>query len=318
MPTVTFVAFKVRDGHPRCTRLTQKEAMMSDRHSLSSILAGAGLGAALTYFLDPARGARRRHGVVDRFAGAAHDVEDLAGKAGRDLRNRARGAAARVQGAPAPRRSRSMLSQGTPERRLLEGGGGALLALWGAARGGLLGGIAAVSGASLLACAAVARADERIRVQKTITIGAPIDDVFGFWSRPENFPRFMEHVLEVRADGEDRWHWRVAGPASIPVEWDAELTASIRNRTIAWRSLEGSTVEHRGEVHFESLDPGTTRISVHMAYRPPAGALGHAVASFLGGDPKTLMDADLLRLKSLLETGRATAHHDEALRDQLS
>jgi hypothetical protein len=45
-----------------------------------------------------------------------------------------------------------------------------------------------------------------------------------------------------------------------------------------------------------------------MSYCPPAGLFGHAVAWVFGADPKTEMDEDLVRLKSLLETGKTRAH----------
>jgi hypothetical protein len=44
---------------------------------------------------------------------------------------------------------------------------------------------------------------------------------------------------------------------------------------------------------------------VRLCYLPPGGAFGHAVASIFGADPKAEMDADLLRLKTVIETGRA-------------
>jgi osmotically-inducible protein OsmY len=56
-----------------------------------TLLAGAGLGAALMYFLDPDRGARRRHLVADQAAGAMHTGRREAGKAVRNARNHARG-----------------------------------------------------------------------------------------------------------------------------------------------------------------------------------------------------------------------------------
>jgi uncharacterized membrane protein len=249
--------------------------------------------------------------------GAITDIQDLARKAKRDAENRARGVAARAHGSHPRQRSTSPLRPGMPERRLLEGGSGVLLALWGLRRGGLIGTGMMFGGLSLVARAAIAPADGAIRVQKTLTINAPVGEVYGFWSRFENFPRFMQHVLEVRPEGDGRSHWRVTGPANVPIEWDAEITERVDNRKIAWRSLEGSIVENHGEVHFEAIDEGTTRISVHMAYQPPAGAMGHAVAAFLHGDPKTLMDDDLLRMKTLLEQGKTTARHDEITRDQL-
>jgi uncharacterized membrane protein len=74
---------------------------------------------------------------------------------------------------------------------------------------------------------------------------------------------------------------------------------------------------HEGEVHFEHVGEHGTRVNVHMAYHPPGGALTHAVAEFLLADPKTVLDRDLLRLKSLLEGGKSRVHGREVRRDQL-
>jgi uncharacterized membrane protein len=42
-----------------------------------------------------------------------------------------------------------------------------------------------------------------------------------------------------------------------------------------------------------------------VSYTPPGGWLGHGVAAAFGIDPKCSLDADLVRLKTLLKTGRA-------------
>jgi uncharacterized membrane protein len=49
---------------------------------------------------------------------------------------------------------------------------------------------------------------------------------------------------------------------------------------------------------------------VRLNYNPPAGAIGHAVAGLFGADPKTEMDQDLVRMKTLIETGNPP--HDAA------
>jgi hypothetical protein len=54
-----------------------------------------------------------------------------------------------------------------------------------------------------------------------------------------------------------------------------------------------------------------------MSYAPPAGIFGHAIASFFRSDPKTAMDEDLVRMKSLLEQGKASAHGKEVTIDEL-
>ncbi|MGE5179446.1 MAG: BON domain-containing protein [Bacteroidota bacterium] len=54
------------------------------------------LGAVAMYLLDPEQGRTRRAALRDRASGALHDATDFAGKAGRDLRNRAAGTTARA------------------------------------------------------------------------------------------------------------------------------------------------------------------------------------------------------------------------------
>jgi len=54
-----------------------------------------------------------------------------------------------------------------------------------------------------------------------------------------------------------------------------------------------------------------------MWYRPPAGVLGHYVASLFGADPKSEMDDDMVRLKSLIEIGKTRAHGVRIQRESL-
>ena len=151
--------------------------------------------------------------------------------------------------------------------------------------------------------------EDGIEVQKTIRVNASVDQVFAFWSDYENFPHFMSKVRDVHVAG-NRSHWVVRGPAGVDVEWTSEVVCMEPNALIAWRSTPDSEVKHEGEVHFEPTEDGGTRVTVRLSYLPPAGAFGHAVASLLGADPKSEMDADLMRLKSLIETGRVP--HDAA------
>jgi uncharacterized membrane protein len=81
------------------------------------------------------------------------------------------------------------------------------------------------------------------------------------------------------------------------------------NREMTWRAVEGSDVDHTGRVRFEP-DGSGSRVHVQMKYAPPGGVIGHVVAKAFGVDPKSEMDEDLLRLKSMIETGRVP--HDAA------
>jgi osmotically-inducible protein OsmY len=66
-------------------------------HKLSW-LAGMGIGAALMYFLDPKRGARRRHMVKDQAASAARSGRARLRKVAENTKNHALGAVHEVEG----------------------------------------------------------------------------------------------------------------------------------------------------------------------------------------------------------------------------
>ena len=139
-----------------------------------------------------------------------------------------------------------------------------------------------------------------IRVQKTVSIHAPVEKVYETLRNYDNFLRFMHNVrsIEVRPDGVS--HWAVAGPAGVSIEWDAVTTDMEENRLIAWATVEGSVVDHAGVIRLVPED-GVTRVHVTMSYTPIAGSVGHAIAVLFGADPKSELDEDLLRLKALLE-----------------
>jgi uncharacterized membrane protein len=205
---------------------------------------------------------------------------------------------------------------------------GTTLGVTGVVRGGLIGSLVATS-AGLLALRGIVdmpltrffgldRDRRGMDIQKTITVHRPVRDVFDIWTHPENFPQFMEHAKHVTMD-ENRQiaHWEVEGPGGTTFSFDTETTEFEQDRLYGWQTLEGARVRHAGRVRFEEIDPQTTRIHVRMTYQPPAGAIGHAVAKLFGMDPKHALDDDLLRFKSLLEDGKATAHGHEARLEDL-
>jgi uncharacterized membrane protein len=158
-----------------------------------------------------------------------------------------------------------------------------------------------------------------IDVKKTITVQAPVETVYDIWSHPENFPAFMEHVMEVKPIGEGRYHWTTRGPGGARLGWDAEVVERSDNQLLSWRSLPGSAVGNEGTVRFEPAgeDGSATRIHIQMSYNPPGGAAGHVIATLFGDDPKHAMDHDLVRFKSLLEDGKTTAKGHEVRLEQL-
>ena len=140
------------------------------------------------------------------------------------------------------------------------------------------------------------------KVEETITIARPVNEIYQFWRDFENLPKFMTHLLDVDTTTDGQSHWVAQGPLGLRVEWDAELITDTPNEVIAWRSLQGSDVDTAGSVHFRTVGAGQTEIRVILKYDPPAGKLGTAVAKLVGQEPKQQVREDLQRLKMLLES----------------
>ena len=139
-------------------------------------------------------------------------------------------------------------------------------------------------------------------VQESIEVQAPPQDVFMFWSNFQNFPRVMRNVEEVRMTGPDTSHWRVKGPLGKTVEFDARTTEASLDRGIAWESIEGE-VDTSGQVRFEEVAAGRTRIDVAMNYAdPPGGRVGELVADAVSNPERELRE-DLENFAERVERG---------------
>ena len=218
-----------------------------------------------------------------------------------------------------------------PERWISAAAGGALMAL-GVRRGSRAGTLLALAGGGLLLRGALGRSQlyrvlgmdtsepigemdqekaqapkGRFMVEKSVVIDAPAEEAYRFWRNFENLPRVMGHLKSVRAIDEKRSHWVAQAPAGLDIEWDAEITDERENRKIAWRSLEHSQIENKGVVLFEPIrDGAATELRVYLEYAPPAGKAGLAFAKLFGKDPSRMIDEDLRRFKTLLESGEIT------------
>jgi uncharacterized membrane protein len=160
--------------------------------------------------------------------------------------------------------------------------------------------------------------DRGVVVREAIRLEKPISEVYRFWRRFENLPRFMKHLERVTELGNGRSHWVACGPGGMRVEWDAEIINEIENKVIGWRSLPGADVISAGSVNFDTVRAGrSTQVSVHLQYAPPAGKAGAWIAKVFGREPSQTIREDLRRLKQLLEAGeipRAYVEHRERRR----
>ncbi len=140
-------------------------------------------------------------------------------------------------------------------------------------------------------------------IQVSLTIGRPRQELWEFYRRLENLPRFMRHLESVEDLGNGRSHWVAKSPVGLRVDWEAEIVGESEGRYLAWRSLPGSRVHNVGSVHFEDAPAGRgTVVRVEMEARP-----GNALARTMGRalDPMTEQQVheDLRRFKNLMEAG---------------
>lgn len=137
-------------------------------------------------------------------------------------------------------------------------------------------------------------------LESAVTIGKPRAEVYAFWRRLENLPRFMKNLEQVVELGDGRSHWVGRSPLGFKAEWDAEIVEEREGRYLSWRSLPGSQVQNAGTVHFEDApgDRGTVvRVSLEI------GGIGQVVGKAFGGVTRQQVSEDLKRFRELLETG---------------
>jgi uncharacterized membrane protein len=144
----------------------------------------------------------------------------------------------------------------------------------------------------------------RIPVTAALIIDSDREELYRHWRDLTNLPKFMKHLVRIDVKDARRSHWVARGPVGSTIEWDAEVTEERPNELIAWRSIEGSELNHAGSVRFEQApgDRGTV-VTVNMHYQPLLGTIGAGVVAWFGEDPNQTIKMDLRRFKQMMETG---------------
>jgi uncharacterized membrane protein len=150
--------------------------------------------------------------------------------------------------------------------------------------------------------AATVNARKSIKVERSITIRRPVQELYDFWRDFSNLPRVLDHLESVTDLGGGRTHWVAKGPAGTRIEWDAEIVNDIPGELIAWKTVGEPDVDHAGSMHFKPV-AGGTEVKFVMDYEPPAGRLVAVAAKVMGESPDRKIRSDLERLKMLFETG---------------
>jgi uncharacterized membrane protein len=135
-------------------------------------------------------------------------------------------------------------------------------------------------------------------VETAVTVNKPRAELYAFWRRLENLPRFMKNLHEVTELGDGISRWVARGPLGFKVEWDAEIVEELEGHLLSWRSLAGSQVHNAGTVLFEDAGPGRgtiVRVILELG--------GPAAGQILGSITEQQVREDIRRFKSLMEAG---------------
>lgn len=190
-------------------------------------------------------------------------------------------------------------------------GGGAMV-LMGLRQRSLRGALMAIAGGGLAYGAAKSQGgitealgmDKSIKVEKTVTINKPADELYRYWHDFGNLSTFMKHVKSVTVVNDKRSHWVATAPLGATVEWDADIIEDRENEFISWASVEGADIDNSGFIRFKPA-PGDrgTEVKVVMEYAPPGGAVTATIAKLFGEEPEQQIGDDLRRFKMLMEAG---------------
>jgi uncharacterized membrane protein len=142
-----------------------------------------------------------------------------------------------------------------------------------------------------------------VNIRTSMLVNKPRHEVYQFWRKLENLPKFMKHLLTVKELDSKRSHWEAVVPGNIAtIKWDAEIVKEREGEFIGWQSVANSTIENAGKVEFRDIDGGQgTEINVTISYRPPAGDLGSGLAQFLNPLAEKIIRKDVMGFKEYIE-----------------
>jgi uncharacterized membrane protein len=129
----------------------------------------------------------------------------------------------------------------------------------------------------------------------SIDVSASLTAVYNQWTQFEEFPRFMEGVIEIQQLTPKTLLWKV-NIGGKEKQWEAEIVEQIPDTRIVWESIDGA--QNRGVISFESLDLEQTRITLTMEYEPE-GLL--EMAGDVLGIPSNQVEGDLNRFRDFIE-----------------
>ena len=149
--------------------------------------------------------------------------------------------------------------------------------------------------------AATVNARKAIKVERSIQVQRPAEELYDLWRDFSNLPRFMRHLESVQCSDDLHSHWVAHLPGGKHVEWDSEIVNDLPGQLIAWKTVGHPDIAHAGSVHFTPRTGGA-EVRIVFDYEPPFARTIGTIASHLGLTPDSLIDGDLQRFREYAET----------------
>ncbi len=141
-----------------------------------------------------------------------------------------------------------------------------------------------------------------IHVKENITINRKADDIYKFWRKLENLPRFITHLDSVEDLGEGHNRWTIKTPVGH-LSWDSEIIEDKENEIIRWRSMPDSRFNNSGSLSLEKKEGSdATEATVELRYNPPVGHDSFLENEILERITDMQMKDDLRNLKCIMES----------------
>lgn len=152
---------------------------------------------------------------------------------------------------------------------------------------------------------------------RSVTINREASEIFSFCRDFQNLPRYMENIEDVSEGADGAQSWTIRAPLGQTVRVVTRIVNEREGEQFAWRTTPESQVEGEGKIMLKAAPGGRgTIVTSIVAYKPPMGALGQAVAKLFQAEPSVQTRRDLKRLKMLLETGEVATNVNQRAEGQ--
>ena len=140
------------------------------------------------------------------------------------------------------------------------------------------------------------------KIEASVTIGRPVEQVFNFYRDFKNLPTFLGDVMHIEETGPATSRWTIQGPLGIRAHWTIRVTEERANELICYETVTAPGLRTYWEIYFATPRNGETEVREVM--KAPLGRLGRTALALIGKFPAEEISANLHRLKQVLETGK--------------